>query len=191
MVKKSKQDIINSASELFSEFGFWGVSMESIAKKLNLTKPAIYHHFKNKRELYFKAVDSSFEGLMNEIKMIFANKTKEPKKRLLEISQVYLEFGLKQKSFAKITTHGSFDRRDATIPEYLIKLKNKMIEVFESTIGELYKERVLTEKDKTREDAVLLVGAIDGIMMNACLSGKKEKIGEQLKKIISMILKVD
>ena len=189
--RKNKQPIIDIASKLFSEFGFWGVSMEMIAKRLNITKPALYHHFKNKKDLYLKAVDDSFDRLMGEMKTIFINKDKQPKERLMEMSSVYLKFGSQQRSFVKIITHGSFNRKDSTILKYLIKLKGEMIELFENMISELYKNSCPTKKNDVKEDAMLLVGTMDGIMMNTSLSGKKEKVEQQLKKIISLISKVD
>jgi len=48
----AKRKILKTASRLFSEFGFLGVSMQKIAQKLRITKPAIYHHFKNKKEKF-------------------------------------------------------------------------------------------------------------------------------------------
>ena len=189
--RKNKQSIIDIASKLFSEFGFWGVSMEMIAKGLNITKPALYHHFENKKALYLKAVDDSFDRLMSEMKTIFINKDKQPRERLMEMSCIYLKFGLQQRSFVKITTHGSFNKKDSFILKYLIKLKGEMIELFENMISELYKNSCPTKRNGVKEDAILLVGTMDGIMFNASLSGKKKKIEQQLKKIISVISKVD
>jgi len=59
-MKSSKQKILKGASDLFSEFGFLGVSMEDIAKKLGITKAALYYHFKSKKELYLKVLEGSF-----------------------------------------------------------------------------------------------------------------------------------
>jgi len=66
-----------------------------------------------------------------------------------------------------------------------------MIELFENMISELYKNSCSTKRNDVKEDAILLVGTMDGIMFNASLSGKKEKIEQQLKKIISVISKVE
>jgi TetR/AcrR family transcriptional regulator len=44
--------ILEAAEILFAEKGFAAVSMSAIAKLANTSKPNIYHHFKNKHDLY-------------------------------------------------------------------------------------------------------------------------------------------
>jgi TetR/AcrR family transcriptional regulator len=46
-------EIICAAEHRFIEKGFDGVSMDDIAKDLELSKPALYRYFKNKESLYF------------------------------------------------------------------------------------------------------------------------------------------
>jgi AcrR family transcriptional regulator len=41
--------ILNSASILFAERGFRGVSISDVADAAGLVKSSIYHHFANKR----------------------------------------------------------------------------------------------------------------------------------------------
>lgn len=47
-----EQAILEAAEKLFADKGFDGVSMSAIAKLANTSKPNIYHHFKNKEDLY-------------------------------------------------------------------------------------------------------------------------------------------
>ena len=47
-----EQAILEAAEILFAEKGFDAVSMSAIAKLANTSKPNIYHHFKNKDDLY-------------------------------------------------------------------------------------------------------------------------------------------
>ena len=46
-----KEQVIESARELFSEYGYKRVSMDEIAKKSGVTKKTIYTYFKDKNEL--------------------------------------------------------------------------------------------------------------------------------------------
>lgn len=48
--------LLATAADLFAEKGFAAVSMRTIARALDITQAAIYHHFSNKEELYFDAV---------------------------------------------------------------------------------------------------------------------------------------
>ncbi|WP_024791735.1 TetR/AcrR family transcriptional regulator [Lebetimonas sp. JS138] len=47
-----KQKIIKTALKHFAINGYKNTSMQDIAEELNITKPALYYHFKNKNDLY-------------------------------------------------------------------------------------------------------------------------------------------
>lgn len=50
---KVTKDIIKYESlKLFAKYGYDGVSIEIIAKKLNIVKSALYKHFKNKEDIF-------------------------------------------------------------------------------------------------------------------------------------------
>jgi AcrR family transcriptional regulator len=52
--------ILQSAREIFAEFGFEGARIDEIAKRAGVNKAMIYYHFKSKEELYQKILDSFF-----------------------------------------------------------------------------------------------------------------------------------
>jgi TetR/AcrR family transcriptional regulator len=56
-----EQGILEAAEILFAEKGFAAVSMSAIAKLANTSKPNIYHHFKNKNELYFAIMEAAVQ----------------------------------------------------------------------------------------------------------------------------------
>ena len=53
--------IFEAAETLFAEKGFDAVSMSAIAKLANTSKPNIYHHFKNKNELYLAVMKAAVQ----------------------------------------------------------------------------------------------------------------------------------
>lgn len=52
---------MESAEVLFAEKGFDAVSMSAIARLANTSKPNIYHHFKNKNELYLAVMKAAVQ----------------------------------------------------------------------------------------------------------------------------------
>ena len=56
----SKEYILQTAVALFSKQGFSGVSMRDLAKSVNMSTSAVYHHFPNKQALYLDAVHFAF-----------------------------------------------------------------------------------------------------------------------------------
>ena len=56
-----EQAILDAAATLFAEKGFDAVSMSAIARLANTSKPNIYHHFKNKNELYLAIINTAVQ----------------------------------------------------------------------------------------------------------------------------------
>src|SRR3990167_11521694 len=54
-----KQAVIAAASRAFGRHGYKNVSLDEIAKTLNVTKPALYYYFKNKQELVYECHELS------------------------------------------------------------------------------------------------------------------------------------
>lgn len=62
-----RNDIINSARELFTTFGFKKVSMDEIAKKANVTKRTVYSYYKDKQELFEYFILEELEEIKNKL----------------------------------------------------------------------------------------------------------------------------
>ena len=58
---RGEKAILEAAETLFAKKGFDAVSMSAIAKLANTSKPNIYHHFKNKNELYLAVMKSAVQ----------------------------------------------------------------------------------------------------------------------------------
>jgi AcrR family transcriptional regulator len=59
----TKQRIIRTALELFLQDGYEKTSLNRIAERVGITKPAIYHHFASKAELVHEALTFFFAGM--------------------------------------------------------------------------------------------------------------------------------
>ncbi len=60
MSLSSKEHILQTAVSLFSKQGFAAVSMRDLAKAVDMSTAALYHHFSNKQALYLSAVQFAF-----------------------------------------------------------------------------------------------------------------------------------
>ncbi|EQB40363.1 hypothetical protein M947_00780 [Sulfurimonas hongkongensis] len=64
MAKKSKKELIlTTAITNFSKYGYENTNLDLIAKECDITKPAIYYHYKDKAALYEAVVCSQFSKL--------------------------------------------------------------------------------------------------------------------------------
>ena len=53
---QSRERIVDSAAQLFTQLGFDSVSIDDVMQAAGLTRGAFYAHFKNKAELYQCAI---------------------------------------------------------------------------------------------------------------------------------------
>jgi AcrR family transcriptional regulator len=60
---ETRERIIRSALELSLQHGYENTSMNQIARKVKITKPAIYYHFKSKDELFREVFSYFFEKM--------------------------------------------------------------------------------------------------------------------------------
>ncbi|WP_396449508.1 TetR/AcrR family transcriptional regulator [Actinomadura sp.] len=58
-----KESLLRVAVRVFNERGYDGTSMDDLAKRLGISKSAIYHHVAGKDELLQLAVDRALDGL--------------------------------------------------------------------------------------------------------------------------------
>jgi TetR/AcrR family transcriptional repressor of mexJK operon len=69
--EEKRKQIIEAATQLFSELGFAQTSMDKIAKKAGVSKQTVYSHFGNKDELFVgaisrKCISYNLRGLVND-----------------------------------------------------------------------------------------------------------------------------
>lgn len=60
----TKMRILQKAGELFATRGYREISMREIAAECGITKPAIYHYFRGKKQLYLEVLDRELERLV-------------------------------------------------------------------------------------------------------------------------------
>jgi AcrR family transcriptional regulator len=59
----TRERILDTAAELFSERGYAGTSIRDIAERLDVTKAALYYHFASKAEILHALVDKPLESM--------------------------------------------------------------------------------------------------------------------------------
>jgi AcrR family transcriptional regulator len=60
---ETKHRIVREAFQLFLERGYEGTSLQDIAARVGITKPAIYYHFDGKDQLFHAVVSLFFERM--------------------------------------------------------------------------------------------------------------------------------
>jgi AcrR family transcriptional regulator len=63
----TRQALVDSAVELFTERGYAGTSLDEIAKRARVTKGALYHHFSGKQAMFEAAFDAVETRVMGHL----------------------------------------------------------------------------------------------------------------------------
>jgi len=73
--KDLSTEILNKAKELFIEHGYHGLSMRQIAEAVEVTKAALYYHFKDKEALFLAILGAYLDEIQAAIEHILTEGT--------------------------------------------------------------------------------------------------------------------
>lgn len=82
--------ILEAALPLFAAFGYKGVAMRDIANTVGITAAALYNHFPNKENLYYRALEYAFGEQVAGLAETLA-KAHTPKQRLAAFIGFWVE----------------------------------------------------------------------------------------------------
>ena len=184
IIQGTKKYIIKTARDLFSEFSYLGVSMNDIAKKLNITKAALYYHFTGKAEVYKKVLDNVF----NDLNLAIAQASNEATidKKLHKLIKNYLDFGFKEKNLVKALML-KLSPADTQITKHITQLRERIANLIHPVIREISTNKKLTEKIDSRLLTSLLTSMMDGLLLEYSFLNKKinsAKISDQIIAVL-------
>ncbi len=67
----TKDRILKVASQEFSKYGYDGVSMNNLVKKLDINKATVYYHYKDKKSLYLEVMKTVIKNMNEKTRLIF------------------------------------------------------------------------------------------------------------------------
>ena len=184
VIQDTKKYIIDTARRLFSEFSYLGVSMNDIAKKLNVTKAALYYHFTGKAEIYEKVLDNVFNDLSLSIAQASNEATID--KKLHKLIKNYLDFGSKEKNLIKALML-KLSPADDQITKRITQLRERVANLIQPIIEEVFASKKLTKKVDVGLLTSLLTSMMDGLLLEYSFLNKKinsAKISDQIITVL-------
>ncbi|MFA5022628.1 MAG: TetR/AcrR family transcriptional regulator [Patescibacteria group bacterium] len=179
-IQGTKRLIIDSARQFFSEYSYLGVSMDDIAKKLNITKAALYYHFAGKAEIYEKVLNNVFNDLSLFITQAL-NETSVDKK-LYKLIKNYLDFGFEEKNLIKALIL-KLPVTDYQTTNHIIQLREQTIDLIQPIINEALASKKFIQRVDSRTLTSLLTSMMDGLLLEYSFLNKKvdsEKFSNQI-----------
>lgn len=81
--------ILKSAAAAFRHRGYYGASVEEIARALEMTKSNLYYYFKDKKEILFACHEYALDILLNMLKRV-EDGAQSPEEKLRRIIVVFI-----------------------------------------------------------------------------------------------------
>lgn len=105
-----EEEILDQARELFSERGYRETTLQDIADRLGITRPAFYYYFKSKEEILWKLVRELGFNLLDQARPIAASQD-PPQRKLGRILERHVDTVLRDTDTFKVY-FSSRDRLD-------------------------------------------------------------------------------
>jgi len=184
IIQDTKKYIIDTARQFFSEYGYLGVSMSDIAKKLNITKAALYYHFTGKTEIYKKVLDEVFDDLSLTITEAMNETTID--KKLHKLIKNYMDFGFKEKNLIKSIVL-KLSPADKQITMHVTQLREKVANLIQPIVEEAFASKKLTKEVDSQLLTSMLTSMMDGLLLEYSFFNKKinsAKISDQIIAVL-------
>jgi AcrR family transcriptional regulator len=174
--KDTRKNIIDTARALFSESSYLGVSMNDIAKELDITKAALYYHFAGKEEIYNAVLDEVLNDINAALMDAFKEETLD--RQLYKVIKNYLDLGLKEKNIVKATLLSG----EKTVRNHVIQNRKQVDGIIQPLFKDILASRQLSGQVDYRLLTSLLVCMMDGIILEYSFSGTKIDFDEIAKQ---------
>jgi len=96
----TKRKIFSEAAKLFSERGYYAVSMREISERAGVTKPTIYYYFGSKDGIYEQLISESIKWL-DKITTTIRNQNGSSKEKLTQLLKHHFDACLKYPEYVK------------------------------------------------------------------------------------------
>ncbi len=97
----TREKILLAAQNVFIEKGKEGARMQEIARVANVNKAMLFYYFTNKDTLYREVLYHHLSHMFAQIKLIIISEI-EPRKKLEQIVEAYINFMLQNPDFPKL-----------------------------------------------------------------------------------------
>ena len=97
----TRREILEAATQIFSQKGFHATSMQDIAQSVNLQKASLYYHVSSKQEILLAVLDQALDLLIENMQHVLEQPSM-PDEKLRQAVQVYLTTMLENLDLARV-----------------------------------------------------------------------------------------
>jgi AcrR family transcriptional regulator len=182
-----KSSILRAARRLFFENGFRTVTIDSIAKKSELSKGSIYLYFKSKEEIYTQILLNDIDKFQDHFNDLLQD-APTAADAIVQFSHIYVELFLNDRELFRILMtfmlHTSALKLPEEVNDRIIKSTNKNIKIIEDIFRYGIEQGEFNAKINIRLSRNALWGMLNGIISLHLFTGMEAKRGEVIRSTI-------
>lgn len=173
-MKKTEKLLIDITFELLYKRGYCATSLTDILDLANMTKGAMYYHFKSKHDLTLAAMQHYLEDLLNKQLLVLTQENDKPIEAIVEHIEAYYRMFADKEHFLDIK-HGSpfsnfvldMSDKDEELFEYLKSVYERwQLSVEDALTKAKMKKQTKTEFD-AKKQALFIISSIEGSIGSA------------------------
>ena len=163
-----RDQILDAARRTFAEKGYQGTTIRHIEQACELTRGAIYYHFRDKQEIYVSALTVGMRLLRDQFQRVAGDREADPREVLTGLLDTYCEFYRAHPDFFRVAQHFFFGWEERSdLDEALVReitgLASECLEMVVEAIAEGIERQVFFSRDAFFE-GVLLWGMVTNVV---------------------------
>jgi AcrR family transcriptional regulator len=179
--------ILKAARKLFFERGFRNVTVDSIARKAELSKGSIYLYFNSKEEIYTHILLNDIDKFNKNISQFIKN-DRPASEALIHLSSIYVDFFLSDRELFRILMTFMLHTNHMNLPEDLnaniIKTTNKTISIIEQIFQQGISQGEFPESLNLRKNRNAVWGLLNGIISLHLFIGKESNREDRIRSTV-------
>lgn len=180
--------ILKSARRLFFEKGFRSVTVDSIAKKAELSKGSVYLYFKSKEEIYTQILLEHIEKFHKAVSGLLSE-GRTASDDLKTYAGVYVDFFLGDRELFRILMnymlHTEHMNLPADVDVHLVKATNKTVMIIEEIFQKGIRTGEFSSDLDVRQKRNAVWGLLNGVISLYLFTGEEEKREERIRTTIN------
>ena len=179
-----RQAILKAARKLFFERGFKPVTVESIAKRAELSKGSIYLYFNSKEEIYTQILLSDIDKFHDHFTNLLQD-SPGASAALIRFAEIYVDLFLSDRELFRILMTFMLHTSDMNLPEelnnHIIKTTNRNIGIIEDIFRYGVERGEFSPTINLRLNRNAIWGLLNGIISLHLFTGSEPKRAETIK----------
>jgi len=182
-----KNAILKAARKLFFDKGFKHVTVESIAKKAELSKGSVYLYFQSKEEIYTQILLNDIDKFHKAIDGLI-REGQSASEAIMSLANIYAGFFLNDRELFRIMMNYMLNISHMNLPEdldqQLVKATNKSVGIIEEIFRMGIASGEFPPYIDLREKRNAIWGLLNGTISLHLFTGSEEKREERIRATI-------